>query len=169
MVSTSIWQVEQKPEVIAELGRVTVRWAALDLLLVRIASIALQNAPAAQSIIFCESNAGQARFRTFERIIGASFFDADERSQILALMEVLSRHYRERNALTHEPLAGGYSVQSKRLEFHLQFVSRDGKRKDVSLRDIEDHVRAVDNHLETFERIADHLFEKYDRSAANSD
>ncbi|MBN9242516.1 MAG: hypothetical protein J0I98_06965 [Mesorhizobium sp.] len=163
MVTMSVWHVEQNPKLIEELGRVTVRWAALDLLLVRIASIALKNHPAAQSVIFGESNAGQARFRAFERIIGASFFDEDERSEIIAHMKELSRHYRARNALTHEPLEGTYSIEGKRFKFRLQFVARGGGKKDAALEDIQKHVHSVDEHLEALEAILDRLFERYEQ------
>lgn len=162
MVTTSVWQIEQKPELITELGRVTVRWAALDLLLVRIASIALKNVPAAQGVIFGESNAGRARFAAFERVIGASFFDEDERSEILARMKEVARIYQARNALTHEPLEGTYSAHGKSLKFRLQFVARDGKKRDAVLADIESHVRAIDEHLEALESILEFLLEKYE-------
>jgi hypothetical protein len=161
MVSMSVWHVEQNPELITELGRVTVRWAALDLLLARIAAVALRNPPAAWSTIFDKSNAGQGRFRVFDRMIGASFFDEDERSTILRHTETLSTLYSVRNSLTHEPLEGRYSIDGKRLNFHLQFISRKGSVKAVSIEDISAHVSAVDDHLVALESVLDHLSEKY--------
>jgi hypothetical protein len=166
MVAMSVWHVEQKPELIAQLGRVTVRWAALDLLLVRIAAIALRNPPAAWNIIFSANNAGQGRFRAFDRVIGASFFDEDERTAILRRTEALSQLYRVRNSLTHEPLEGTYSIDGTGLSFHLQFVSRDGGMKPVAIKEIKAHIDTVDEHLETLESILDHLLEKYEPWAA---
>jgi hypothetical protein len=161
MVTTNIWQIEQKPEIIIALGRVTIRWAELDLLLVRIASVALRNTPAGHAAIFGESNAGQARFETFGRIVGASFFSEDERSTILDRLRELRKLYRARNRLTHQPLEGNYFFEQDRLRFQLQFVTRDGKRKDVILNDIECHIGAVDEHLEALEVILETLIETH--------
>lgn len=162
MVTTSIWHIEQKPELIESLGRVTVRWASLDLLLVHIAAVALKNRPAAQSCIFGEYNAGQRRFTAFQDIIGASFFDQDERVAILHRMKTLRKLYKERNALTHEPLDGRVTVEGKLLKFDLVSVNREGKKKDVDVEDINKHVSQVDAELEALEGIWERLIEKYE-------
>lgn len=169
MVTTNIWQIEQKPEIISALGRVTVRWAELDSLLVRIAAVVLKNTPAAHAAIFGESNAGQARFEAFGRIIGASFFSEDERTQILARLDELKKLYRIRNRLTHQPLEGSYFLEKDRLRFQLQFVTRDGKRKDVILEDIDDHIASVDQHLEGIEVVLENLIETYGLPASTAD
>ncbi len=167
MVSTSIWHIEQKPELIAALGRVTVRWASLDLTLVQIAAVALKNMPAAQSSIFGDHNAGQRRFTAFERIIGASFFEEGERSAILDHMAKLRILYRRRNSLTHEPLDGTMTVEGQSLRFDLAFITRDGETKAVKMDEINQHVKDVDTELEALESIWDLLIEKYEPQEAD--
>lgn len=165
MVTTRIWQVEQKPRLIEALGRVTVRWASLDLTLVDIAAVALNNLPAAQEVIFGAHNAGQRRFTAFERIICASNFDQAERTAIIGHLENLRDLYGRRNALIHEPLDGRVTMEGKTLKFDLAFVNRDGKKKDVNLEDIHQHVLQVDAELEALERIWEHLIDKYQPEA----
>ncbi len=82
MISTTVWHVEQHPDLIMELGKVTVRWSALDLLLVQIMSAALKNHVAAHQLVFSKG-AGQQRFRLFERVIGASGLEEVTRKEIL--------------------------------------------------------------------------------------
>lgn len=161
MVTMSIWRIEQKPELIEALGRVTVRWASLDLLLVHIAAIALKNLPAAQSCIFGDHNAGHRRFTAFQDIIGASFLNEDERSSILGRLKLLRTLYKQRNALTHEPLDGTLTIEGKKIILGLQFVTRSGARREVRIADIEKHVADVDAELEALETIWENLVEKY--------
>ncbi len=162
MVTTSIWHIEKRPDLITALGRVSVRWAALDLLLVHIASVALKNFPAAQSCIFGDQNAGQRRFTAFERIIGASFFEQEERNAILRHLEKLQSLYSRRNKLTHEPLDTRYTIEGKTIRSHLAFVSRDGEPKEAKLEDINRHVDEVDIELAALESIWGDLVMKYE-------
>lgn len=162
MVTTSIWHIEQKPELVSALGRVTVRWASLDLILVHIASVALKNIAAAQSSIFGDHNAGQRRFTAFERIIGASFFEQDERAKILSHMARLRSLYSKRNSLTHEPLDGKLTIDGKKLRFDLAFVTREGETREAKLDDIHRHVAEVDIELEALESVWEFLVEKYE-------
>lgn len=162
MVTTSIWHIEGRPELVTALGRVSVRWASLDLLLVHIAAIALKNMPAAQSSIFGDHNAGRQRFTAFERIIGASFFDQKERTAILEHMAKLRSLYGRRNSLTHEPLDTRLTVEGKKLRFDLAFISRDGRTREAKLDDINRHVKEVDAELDALETIWERLVEKYD-------
>lgn len=134
----------------------------MDLLLVHIAAIALRNMPAAQSCIFGDHNAGQRRFTAFQDIIGASFFDQDERSNILSRLKSLRALYKQRNALTHEPLDGTLTVDGRKLIFGLAFVTREGARREVRIEDIEQHVTDVDIELEALESIWEALIEKYE-------
>jgi len=167
MVTTSIWHIEQKPELVSALGRVTVRWASLDLILVHIASVALKNIAAAQSSIFGDHNAGQRRFTAFERIIGASFFEQDERAKILSHMARLRVLYRRRNSLIHEPLDSKITVEGQAIHFDLAFVTRDGETKTAKLEDINQHVKDVDTELEALESIWEFLIEKYEPQEAD--
>lgn len=162
MVTTSIWHIEQKPELIEALGRVTVRWASLDLMLVHIAAVALKNMPAAQSCIFGNHNAGHRRFTAFEQIIGASFFEQDERATILSHMARLRSLYSKRNSLTHEPLDGKLTIDGKKLRFDLAFVTREGETREAKLDDIHRHVAEVDIELEALESVWEILVEKYE-------
>lgn len=118
--------------------------------------------PAAQSSIFGDHNAGQRRFTAFERIIGASFFEQDERVKILSHMARLGTLYRRRNSLTHEPLDGKITIEGKALRFDLAFVTRDGKTKAAKLDDINQHVEDVDTELEALKSIWAFLIEKYE-------
>lgn len=167
MVTTSIWHIEQKPKLIEALGRVTVRWASLDLMLVHIAAIALKNMPAAQNCIFGSHNAGLRRFTVFEQIIGASFFEQEERATILGHMARLRSLYSKRNSLTHEPLDGKLTIDGKKLRFDLAFVTREGRMREAKLDDIDRHVEEVDAELESLESVWEFLVEKYEPEVAD--
>lgn len=118
--------------------------------------------PAAQSCIFGDHNAGQQRFTAFERIIGASFFEQDERAAILGHMRELRSLYRRRNSITHEPLDTNVTTEGRKLRFGLAFVSRDGLRRYAKLDDINRHIEEVDAELEALESIWEALIGKYD-------
>jgi len=154
MTITSVWFAEGHPEIVTELGRVTVRWSALDIILVEILSSVLESHEAARQIIFSNNNAGRQRFRAFQRIVGSSRLDEHTRKEIFAAMTALSALYGERNAIVHEPLQTEYSADGKRIRASIVAVDRDGKRRKVNIEKLKAHSAAVDVHLHAMDEIA---------------
>lgn len=162
MGSTDVWFAEHTPELLAEIGKVTIRWAAIDLALLDISYIALRNHDAAVAIILSGSVAGRQRLEAFNAVIAGSYFNQAERQSILKVTETLRELATKRNAIVHSPLVVSYSVRDKRtFERRLTWVDRKGKQTVVSIDDLEQHVADVGYALSKLEEIATALQEAY--------
>jgi len=147
--------MDGRPEIATEIGRITVRWAALDLLLVQILGTVLKNQVAAHTIIFAEQNAGQQRFQAFERVVGSSDLDTSTRKLIIDRMRQIRSLYRKRNAIVHEPLNGRFVIEGKKtLRSQVVAIDRYGKHRDISIEDFKAHAAEVDKHLSFLENIS---------------
>ncbi|NTI03469.1 hypothetical protein G6K88_15710 [Agrobacterium rhizogenes] len=162
MGSTDVWFAERTPELLAEIGKVTVRWAAIDLVLLDISCIALRNHDAAVAIILSGSVAGRQRLEAFNGVIAGSYFNQAERQSILKVTETLRELATKRNAIVHSPLVVSYWVRDRKtFERRLTWVDRKGKQTVVSIGDVKQHVADVGNALDMLEEIATALQEAY--------
>ncbi|WP_421594346.1 hypothetical protein [Shinella sp. M27] len=96
MKTANLWQVEGRDGLLEDIGRVTVRWSAIDLYLLWFAELALRNREAATEIILNGSGAGRQRLEAFDRVIGASYFDEKERAELLGITGMLRSLLSER-------------------------------------------------------------------------
>lgn len=120
MISSNLWHTENHPELLQELGRVTIRWAEVDHILVDLASVILNgNLEAARQHVFQTAGAGTDRLRRFDRIVGSSDLSADERRAIMAVTETLRSLYSTRNDIVHSPIVMAYSVEGRRISSRL--------------------------------------------------
>lgn len=162
MVSTDVWHIEHREPVLLLYGKVCVRWAALDLLLVQILSVALCNSLAARDLIFNGSSFGKNRLDAFNRAIGASRFTEEERSALLALTKKTADLLSARNDIVHAPLVISLSVKGDKIASKLTRISRQGKEHELSIEKIEAHVNAIGSVLGDLEFLAQDLDLKYD-------
>ncbi len=162
MVSTDVWHVEHREEVLVLYGKVSVRWAALDLLLVQILSIALSNPSAARDLIFNGASFGKNRLETFNRAIGASRFTQDEREALLALSRKTADLLSARNDIVHSPLVINLSIEGNSIVPKLTRISRQGKTTELSITKIKGHIGAIGRVLSDLESLAQDLDLRYD-------
>jgi hypothetical protein len=159
MTTSSLWHIEHREKLLQEIGRVTVRWAALDMVLLKVVWLALDNRAAAYEIIFGSHNAGKQRLEAFNRVIGASKFTQEEREALLGLSADFARLLGTRNDIVHSPLVLALNVGAdKKLSFTLKSVDRDGRQKDVSEKKIHRHSKLVGQKLSELEDVVDDLF-----------
>ncbi|MDW9609413.1 hypothetical protein GOA59_32010 [Sinorhizobium meliloti] len=162
MISSNLWHTENHPKLLQELGRVTIRWAEVDLVLVDLAFVILNgNLEAARQHVFQTAGAGTERLRRFDRIVGSSELSADERRAIMAVTERLRSLYSTRNDIVHSPIVMAYSVEGRRISSRLTKISREGKQRDVSLTTIRKHAEDVGRCIGKMEELATELVEKY--------
>ncbi|MBY3106282.1 hypothetical protein RWK44_10440 [Rhizobium sp. 25PS6] len=162
IVSTDVWHIEHRREVLELYGKVSVRWAALDLLLVGVLSIALENRPAAHDLIFNAAGSGKTRLDAFNRAIGASRFTREERAASLELTRKAADLLSARNEIIHAPLVIGLSIDGSKITPTLNKLGRQGKEQPLAVSKIEKHVKAIGDILSKLERLAESLDLKYD-------
>ncbi len=164
MIPTGLWLVENNEMLLQEIGRVTVRWAEVDRLLVHLAAVSLNdNYEAAQHCIFGSSNSGIARLTAFEQIIGASKLDETERREIINISRDLRSLLGKRNEIVHSPLVHYFSVLEGRLSAELKQIDRTGGKKDVSPDKIRKHADKVGEKIESLAKIWWALDKRYRR------
>lgn len=162
MISSNLWHTENHPELLQELGRVTIRWAEVDLMLVDLAFVILNgNLEAARQHVFQTAGAGTERLRQFDRIVGSSELSTEERRAIMAVTEKLRSLYSTRNDIVHSPIVMAYSVEGRRISSRLTKISREGKQRDISLTTIRKHAEEVGSCIGKMEELANELAEKY--------
>jgi len=162
VVSTDIWHVEHHEEVLVLYGKVSVRWAALDLLLVQILSTALSNPSAAQDLIFNGASFGKNRLETFNRAIGASRFTQEEREALLALTKKAADLLGARNDIVHSPLVVNLSLEGNSIVPKLTRINRQRKATELSIKKIKGHIAAIGRVLSDLEDMAQELDLKCD-------
>jgi hypothetical protein len=140
--------IEANAPLMAAIGRVTVRWAAVDLQMVAILAAVLGNKPAAQSIIFGGSGAGLQRFDTFLGVIGQSRLDQPSREKVFNIVLELKSIYGERNRIAHGPLGLEVSVDGNAVSLSLTRSDRDGDPKPTSLEKVDSHLTKVGELLQ---------------------
>lgn len=161
MVTSNFYFIDSRKELLHEVGRVTVRWAALDLLLVEILAVVLENDIAAYQLVFRTSSFGRERLELVKDLIGGSKLDAGERESIFACISKLKTLLTERNTIVHSPLVMHFGVKGSKLTMKVQRVMRDGAQRDVTIEGIKAHVENVTATLEKLEEIQTDLAEKY--------
>jgi len=162
MVSTDVWHIEHRQELLILYGKVSVRWAAIDLLLVQILRLDLGNSAAAHDLIFNTTGAGKNRIEGFNRAIGASRFEQEERRKILTATRLVTDLISARNDIIHSPLVTRLSFEGKTITPHLEKLGKSGKPKPVSIDKIEAHLAAIGRALTQLEELALELELKYD-------
>lgn len=162
MVSTEVWHVEHHEDLLKLYGKVCVRWAAVDLLLLLVLDTALGNQSAARDLIFNSTGAGRARFDVFNRAIGASKFEQYEREKLLSISSRFAKLLTARNDIVHSPVVMSLSVQGSRIKPHLSRLSRKGEVRDLSLDDVIAHINAVGALQSELEDFSTDLALKYD-------
>jgi hypothetical protein len=162
MISSNLWHTENHPELLQELGIVTIRWAEVDLMLVDLAFVILNgNLEAARQHVFQTAGAGTERLRRFDRIVGSSELSTEERRAIMAVTERLRSLYSTRNDIVHSPIVMAYSVEGRRISSRLTKISREGKQRNISLTTIRKHAEEVGSCIGKMEELANELAEKY--------
>lgn len=161
MTTTTVWHVEQHKDILELIGRVTVRWAALDLLLQDIVYIAITNPAAAAELIFGSANAGKQRLEKFDRAIGASRFTIDQRRRLLEITAEFASLLGTRNDIIHSPLIKTYSVENSKLRANLVQIKRTGKASNFSIDTVNRHIDHVGSLLTQLEAIRDEVAEEY--------
>ncbi|GMB81510.1 hypothetical protein NN6n1_22930 [Shinella zoogloeoides] len=161
MTITDLHFLDQEDELLKELGRVTRRWAFIDLQLVATLDVALRNMVVAQNIIFEKTNSGRQRFETFKDCIGVSMFDENERKAIIDCINAFIPLLRVRNELIHEPMDIGVTTRGGSVALGVQAMSRKGIRRDVDIDAIRRHVSEVDVLIDRYDGIYMALAGKY--------
>lgn len=161
MATTDIYFLDREPDLLAEIGKVTVRWAAFDMMLVWILAVALENQAAAQKIIFQTVGAGRQRIEAFKDVIGSCRFDEEYRRSIIELANEFRTQLDERNAIIHSPLTTTVKVDGKSLRWVLQRVAKSGKPQDFSIDIVKKHVQILDKLMGELERLLEDISEKY--------
>ncbi|MCY1243659.1 hypothetical protein D9M68_412940 [compost metagenome] len=169
MVSTDVWHIEHRQELLILYGRVCVRWAAIDLLLVQILRLDLGNRAAAHDLIFNTAGAGKSRIEVFNRAIGASRFRQEERRRILTAIRFVTDLISARNDIIHSPLVTRLSLEGKTITPHLEKMGKSGKQKPVSINKIEAHLAAIGRALGELEELARELELKYDQDLGDEE
>jgi hypothetical protein len=131
--------VEQSPEHLVLIGTIIVRWASLDLILVRLLSGLLNNPIAAERIYFSSRNQ-KAKFDMIRSLLLAQ--SAEENSDTLInILNKLSKLASTRNDLVHSyVVADGIGPRAK-YELHVeQSATKSGvKRIKLSLDFLQSH------------------------------
>ncbi|WP_432344648.1 hypothetical protein WMC41_15855 [Shinella yambaruensis] len=157
MITTNLWHLDHQHDMLIELGRLTIRWAEADRLMVGILDATLENRAAAQNIVFAGSNAGQQRFNAFVETIGTSGLPQEERQSIIKHIGRLKSLYGARNALTHEPIFTDIRFDNGKLKFGARSLTRDGSSRPMDVAKIKAHIRKVDAILSDLEDIHDQM------------
>ena len=160
MVTTPVWHVEQNTQVVNLIGKVTIRWAALDVLLADLIYIDSQNYALAHDSVFGSRDAGIQRIQRVERAIGSSRFTQEERTAIFEITKKLSSIIGMRNEIIHSPLLPNFAIVGKRLQSDLVQVKRAGHQK-FSISAVEKHLDGIATLLFDLERTVDQLSNKY--------
>ncbi|MEZ0000943.1 hypothetical protein [Sinorhizobium fredii] len=161
MVSTDVWHIEHRQELLILYGKTSVRWAAIDLLLVQILRLDLGNSAAAHDLIFNTAGAGKNRIEVFNRAIGASRFEQEERRKILMVTRFVTDLISARNDIIHSPLVTRLSLEGRTITPRLEKVGKSGKPKPVSIGRIEAHLTAIGSVLSQLEELMLELELKY--------
>lgn len=167
MLTIGLWFVEQEADILQAIGKITVRWAALDVLLASIVAIAARNDAIADDLIFGSNDAGKKRLEKFDRAIGASDFDKMERERLLAITERLGAMLGTRNDIVHSPLNVAFTLEDGRLT--KQFVKmghrtrgrQGGRPKQFSLSSAQTHLEKLKTELDELEAVFNVLSTKY--------
>ncbi|MBY2913963.1 hypothetical protein HF206_07490 [Rhizobium leguminosarum] len=163
MVSTDVWHVEHYEELLKEYGRVCIRWAAVDLMFVRLLSVALRgNYEAARDLIFNSAGSGRQRISIFENAIGGSHFEQIDRERILLITRRINDLLGARNDVIHSPLSIAYKVEGKSIRPSVMSTNRRGRERPVSLDAIKEHVALIGHCLSDLESALVDLCLKYD-------
>lgn len=168
MLTIGLWFVEQEADILQTIGKITVRWAALDVLLASIVAIAARNDAIADDLIFGSNDAGKKRLEKFDRAIGASDFDRKERERLLAITVCLGAMLGTRNDIVHSPLNVAFTLDDDG-RLTKQFVkmghrtrSAQSKRpKHFSLSSAQAHLEKLKTELNELEAMFDALSTKY--------
>lgn len=160
LVKTDLWFVSHQTSMLQNIGSVTIHWAAIDLCMANISAVALRNRAAAMKVIFGSHNAGAQRFEAFKDIIGESYFDAEERTAIIAVVNELRKCLSARNDIIHSPMVIDFSLSDSQVAANIKKISRDGVRKDLT--NVQEHLDDVKRLLSELDEIFDYLVEKYD-------
>lgn len=161
MTTTTVWHVEQHKDILELIGKVTVRWAALDLLLQDVVYIALANPAVATELIFGSTNAGKQRLEKFDRAIGGSRFSMDQRERLLEISGKFASLLGTRNDIIHSPLITTYSVENAKLRSNLLQIKRTGKASYFSSETVNRHLEQVGALLRSLEALRDEIAEEY--------
>lgn len=161
MTVTDLHFLDQEDEILREIGRVTTRWAFIDLQMVATLDVALGNKAAAQNIIFEKTNSGRQRFEAFKDCIGASKFEENERKELIDCINDFMPLLRRRNEIVHEPMDIGVTTRGGAVALGVQAMSRKGIRKDVDIEAIRQHVSEVDVLIDRYDGIYMALAGKY--------
>ncbi|MBY4608995.1 hypothetical protein K6M90_15200 [Rhizobium sp. 9T] len=163
MVSTDVWHVEHHEELLKEYGRVCIRWASVDLMFVRLLSVALHgNYEAARDLIFNSAGSGRQRISIFENAIGGSHFEQIDRERILVMTGRINNLLGARNDVIHSPLSIAFKVEGKSISTSLISTNRRGRERPVSLDAIKEHVSSVGDCLSDLETALFDLLSKYE-------
>ncbi|WP_112602738.1 hypothetical protein ACK83U_12345 [Rhizobium sp. WW22] len=161
MVSNDLWFVEKREDLLQGIGKVTVRWAAMDLALANIATIILKNRQAALALIFRSQNAGAQRLECFKDVVGAAReLDATERESLISLANEFKKLLPDRNEIVHSPRIVWFSTRDEGVALQIKGLSKSGILKDLA--DVEQHADDVGRLLGELDAIFDELHEKYD-------
>ncbi|SES38209.1 hypothetical protein SAMN03159406_03870 [Rhizobium sp. NFR03] len=144
-------------DLLAEIGKVTVRWAALDLLLFQILTCVLENAEAAHKIIFNLQGAGLQRLAAFNDTIGASALSLEERSALLDITRRCKDMIGERNDIVHSPMATHFVISADFVRQTTVRMRKDGRTSTVTVADIKKHTTKIGLILHEIEQIAHRL------------
>lgn len=160
MVTIDLWHIENRKELLEEIGKVTVRWAAADLLMVKIVEVITRNRQVAHDYIF-KAGFGQQRFDAFLEVIGTSCFDQPERQALYTVISTLKKLLPDRNDIVHSPLAMAIRMDGNKIKFEVQKLSRGGKQSKADLEKIKKHTLQVGDLVGKLDELTVELREKY--------
>jgi len=159
MSTSFLWHIENREPLLQEIGKVTVRWAALDLILVNILEVALKNRAAAHQIILGSNNAGAQRLDAFKDAIGASYFEQFERKKVIETANKAKSLLAIRNSIVHSPLIMSFSLKGTAIKMEPKAVSKKGTIREMEKIDV--HLARILQVLEDMEESYDYLDAKY--------
>lgn len=151
MSTSDFFYIDRKPELLQEIGKVTIRWSMLDWLLMWVTATVLDDVASARRQILDTNDGGKKRLDTFKEIIGTSRLDQTDRQDLINLANQFASLISERNKIIHEPTVAGFTVQGKKISLGIDRVGPKGKRTAVDVTKITKHVQKVEKLLEELE------------------
>jgi hypothetical protein len=153
MTTIELWHVEKDAELLAEIGKVTVRWGALDLLLAGLLSTLLQDPSVGHKLIFVSCRGGWQRLTKFKATVEDLELDERVKTDLLDLTREFLDLLDERNAIVHSPLVTSYKVDGKKIGLRVERLNKNGLKTSVTVDAIRAHADELGGRLALLEAI----------------
>ncbi len=143
IVSGELWHIENDAALVAAMGKVSIRWAAVDRWMMDILTIALGDQAEAAKIMLDTKNAGRRRLMNFDAAIERSDLGAPYQRHLIELSRRFQDLLSARNEIVHTPLVTSLEMRDSAFAFVTEKLGRGGKREKLSIAAIEKHLTDV--------------------------